>query len=49
VNPATDERETRLAQAADEFALRAMELGADLEEATAALHAALVSRASDTG
>jgi GntR family transcriptional regulator len=46
--PVTDERETRLAQAADEFALRAMELGADLEEATAALHTALVSRTGDT-
>lgn len=43
---ATDEREARLAQAADEFALRATELGADREEATAALHAALVSRAT---
>ena len=46
--PAADERETRLAQAADEFALRATELGADPEEATAALHAALISRASST-
>jgi GntR family transcriptional regulator len=44
--PPADERDARLAQAADEFALRATELGADLEEATAALHAALVSRAS---
>lgn len=40
------ERDVRLAQAADEFALRATELGADLEEASAALHAALVARAS---
>lgn len=44
--PIADERDARLAQAADEFALRATELGADLEEATSALHAALVSRAS---
>jgi GntR family transcriptional regulator len=43
--PIADEREARLAQAADEFALRATELGADLDEATTALHAALVSRA----
>jgi GntR family transcriptional regulator len=45
--PPADERDARLAQAADEFALRATELGADLTEATAALHSALVSRASD--
>jgi GntR family transcriptional regulator len=45
--PPADERDARLAQAADEFALRATELGADLTEATAALQAALVSRASD--
>jgi GntR family transcriptional regulator len=45
--PDADERDARLAQAADEFALRATELGADLQEATAALHAALVSRASN--
>jgi GntR family transcriptional regulator len=47
--PVTVERDARLAQAADEFALRAAELGADLEEATAALHAALVSRAGGAG
>jgi GntR family transcriptional regulator len=45
--PDADERDARLARAADEFALRATELGADLEEATAALRAALVSRASN--
>jgi GntR family transcriptional regulator len=45
--PSADQRDARLSQAADEFALRAMELGADLEEATAALHSALVTRASD--
>lgn len=44
--PIADERDARLAQAADEFALRATELGADLHEATTALNAALVSRAS---
>jgi len=42
--PAADARAARLTQAADEFALRATELGAGLEEATAALHVALASR-----
>jgi len=42
--PDANERAARLTQAADEFALRATELGADLEEATTALHSALASR-----